>query len=53
MLRIQLHILGIAATYVILIDSLSPDLVSCMQGICSDGGGKTRVLQLNEDGEVD
>ena len=31
MLQIQLHILGIAVTYNIMIDSLSPDLVSYMQ----------------------
>ena len=53
MLQIQLHILGIAITYNIMIDSLSPDLVSCTQAIYSHGGGKTRVLQLNEDVEVD
>ena len=52
MLQIQLHILGIAATYNIMIDSLSPDLVSYMQAIYSHCGGKTRVLQLNEDGEI-
>ena len=36
-----------------MIDSLSPDLVSCTQAIYSHGGGKTRVLQFNEDGEID
>ena len=36
-----------------MIDRLSPDLVSCTQAIYSHGGGKTRVLQFNEDGEID
>ena len=53
MLQIQLNILGIAVIYNIMIDSLSPDLVSCTQAIYSHGGGKTRVLRLNEDGEID
>lgn len=53
MLQIQLHILGNAVTYNIMIDSLSPDLVSFTHTIYSHGGGKTRVLQLNEDGEID
>ena len=52
MLQIRLHILGIAATYDIMIDSLSPDLVHCTQAIYSHGDGKTRVLKLNEDDEV-
>ena len=39
--RTLLHILGIAVTYNIMIDSLSPDLVSCTQAIYSHGGGKT------------
>ena len=54
MLQIQLHILAIiAVSYNIMIDSLSPDLVSCTQAIYSHGGGKTRVLRLNEGGEID
>ena len=44
MLQIQLNILGIAVIYNIMIDSLSPDLVSCMQAIYSHGGGKTQVF---------
>ena len=32
-----------------MIDSLSPDLVSCTQAIYSHGGGKTRVLQKSID----